>query len=401
MTIPFKRLLLLFIVLAVLPGFQHLKAGDNPAPADSSGLFTHARIFSYYQWGRVLQTNDFVRGKNLVHDPIDDYRALSVHLLKQTTGQKTWQKVYNYPSFGAGVYAVRFPGTPELGKPFAVYGLFTAPFKRWQNLSFDYNLGFGFTMNWESFEVSHNSYNIALGAEQSVYIDLGLEMNYRLQNGICLGVGGSFTHFSNGALKKPNYGINIAGPRIKLGYDFNDQLPQTGWNEVPPYTKRNEYLVSFFTGTKNVLYDGPGVDSVTMFKGVYYPVYGISLGYNRQVSYKSKLGFGMAFDYFGAANSSITLQNGNLEDHDASLRDGFEISVFPSYELVIDRLSLILQYGFFLHRQSYEGLTPSTYQRIGIKYHVFKNIFAGLNLHAYNNYISDYIEWNIGYRLVK
>ena len=27
-------------------------------------------------------------------------------------------------------------------------------------------------------------------------------------------MGGSFTHFSNGALKKPNYGINIAGPRL-------------------------------------------------------------------------------------------------------------------------------------------------------------------------------------------
>ena len=55
------------------------------------------------------------------------------------------------------------------------------------NLSFDYNLGFGFTMNWESFEVSQNTYNIALGAEQSVYIDFGPEMNYRLNNGLWLG----------------------------------------------------------------------------------------------------------------------------------------------------------------------------------------------------------------------
>ena len=365
---------------------------------DSTGFFHHTRIVSDFQWGRVLQSNDFVRGNNLVHQTIDDFHAFSVQMLKQTSGKKDWEKVYDYPSFGIGVYAVRFPNTPELGKPIAVYGLFTAPFKRWKNFDFDYLMGFGFTMNWESFEVAGNNYNIALGAEQSVYIDLGLELNYRMKNGISLGIGESFTHFSNGALKQPNYGINIAGTRLKLGYDFNSAPPPAVKPQVPLYKPGNEYLVSFFAGTKNVLYDGPGADSVTSFKGVYYPVYGISAGYNRQISYKSKLGAGICFDYFGAANSSITLLNGKLEDREASLHDGFEISIYPSYELVIDRLSLILQPGFYIHRRNYEGSTPWTYQRIGLKYHVLKNVFVGLNLHAYRYYISDYIEWNVGYR---
>ena len=109
----------------------------------------------------------------------------------------------------------------------------------------------------------------------------------------------------------------------------------------------------------------PDADSAAMFKGVYYPVYGISLGYNRQVSYKSKIGFGIGFDYFGAANSSISLLNGNLRIMMPTFPEGFEVSIFPSYELVIDRLSLILQPGFYIHRRSYEGQTPWTYQRIG------------------------------------
>ncbi len=399
MTILFRNFSLLIFLSAILSGFQNLNARSyNQSPADSSRHFTHARIFSYYQWGRVLQTNDFVRGRNLVNDPIDDYRAVSVHLLKQTYGDKTWEKVYNYPSFGAGVYVVRFPGTPELGKPFAVYGLFTAPFKRWNGLSFDYNLGFGFTMNWESFEVSQNTYNIALGAEQSVYIDFGLEMNYRLHNGLWLGMGGSFTHFSNGALKKPNYGINIAGPRVKLGYDFANQPISPGSSSLPPYTPGNEYLISIFTGTKNVLYDGPGADSAAMFKGVYYPVYGISLGYNRQVSYKSKIGFGIGFDYFGAANSSISLLTGILR-----IMMLLFLRVLKS--VFSHRMSwsstgchLFFNRDFISIVRIYEGLTPWTYQRIGIKYHIFKNFFTGLNLHAYHYYISDYIEWNMGYR---
>ncbi len=396
MTLPEKLTALLFFILVSLSGVQAVKAGPE---ADSTRFMESTRIVTGYQWGRVLQTNDFVRGKNLVQQPIDDYHAFSAQWIKQTNGQKTWEKAYRDPSFGLGVYAIRFPNTPELGKPIAVYGLFTAPFKRWQYLSFDYLMGFGFTMNWESFEVAQNAYNIALGAEQSVYIDLGLSLDYRLKNGLYLGFGGSFTHFSNGALKKPNFGINTAGPRISAGYDFSPALPAGLNPKLPPFHGGNEYLVSVFTGTRNVLYDGSDADSVTRFKGVYYPVYGLTFGYNRSISYKSKIGLGIAFDYFGAANSHITLLNGKLEDHDASFHDGFEISIFPSYELTIDRLSVILQPGFYLHRQNYRGRTPGTYQRLGLKYYVFRNIFMGLNLHAYHYYISDYIEWNIGFRI--
>jgi hypothetical protein len=41
----------------------------------------------------------------------------------------------------------------------------------------------------------------------------------------------------------------------------------------------------------------------------------------------------------------------------------------------------------------------NSYQRIGLKYHIFENIFAGINVRAYDFSIADYIEWNIGYRI--
>jgi hypothetical protein len=68
--------------------------------------------------------------------------------------------------------------------------------------------------------------------------------------------------------------------------------------------------------------------------------------------------------YMGAANSSITVVNGKLEDNDASFFRGIEVSIFPSYELVINRFSLLLQPGFYLYRANYEGRTLVAYQRI-------------------------------------
>jgi hypothetical protein len=67
--------------------------------------------------------------------------------------------------------------------------------------------------------------------------------------------------------------------------------------------------------------------------------------------------------------------------------------------LAINRLSLIIQPGFYLYRTKYGERSPATYQRIGIKYNILKDISLGINMHAYYFSIADYIEWTIGYRL--
>jgi len=354
-------------------------------------------IEASYQRGKVLQTNDFVRGLNRQHDPIDDFTAFSLRFGWNTSGEKLWQQLYHNPVYGIGVSAIRFQNNPELGKPVALYGFFSTPLFLHQKLALLFDAGFGMTFNWESFEVTDNTYNIAIGAEQSVYIDLGLKMEYRITDHWKLGAGASFTHFSNGALKKPNMGINTFAPKLSLAYNFQPSTEFTKKDEIPDHKSANSISASFYAGWKNVLYTGTDVDSVTAFKGVYYNVYGLSAVVNRQISHKSKTGIGATIGYLGAANSSITLENGKLDDNDAPLREGIELSIYPSYELMINKLSLIIQPGFYVYRYSYDKQTPVMYQRIGLKYHFFNNMFAGLNLHAYKFYISDYIEWNIGY----
>jgi hypothetical protein len=44
-------------------------------------------------------------------------------------------------------------------------------------------------------------------------------------------------------------------------------------------------------------------------------------------------------------------------------------------------------------------MTPTFYQRVGVKYHFLKDTFWGINLRAYNFYESDFIEWTIGHRI--
>ena len=60
---------------------------------------------------------------------------------------------------------------------------------------------------------------------------------------------------------------------------------------------------------------------------------------------------------------------------------------------------MILQPAFYIYRKEMKNQTPVFHQRIGLKYHFTKNLFAGITLRDYDFHVSDFIEWNIGYRI--
>ena len=81
------------------------------------------------------------------------------------------------------------------------------------------------------------------------------------------------------------------------------------------------------------------------------------------------------------------------------LKDKFSNSLFLSYELVINKIAFLIQYGFYLHRHEVDVSKPATYQRIGLRYNFGTHFFAAMTLKSYYFSVADFIGWNIGYRL--
>lgn len=389
----YKPIYVVAIVVAMMSFCIKAKALNNKA---DSLMLNKLTILGYYQNGYVFPTNSFLRGQNEEHRVIRNYQALSIQFLKQTSGEQPWEYLYNRPYYGFGIYGAAFTHSKEIGKPIALYGILGIPIYRRNGLLLNYTFGFGIAFDWESYGENH--YNVALGAEQSVYIDAGIDLSYLFESGLQFNIGSGLTHFSNGALKKPNLGVNLFSPRIGIGFNFDKKRASAIVPFIPEFKPQTEYVLALYTGFKNVLYTGTDVASSVADKGVYYSTYGLSATCNRHITFKSKIGFGAMVDYMGAANASIKVVNGKLDDQDASLNKGIELSVFPSYELVVHKLSLLIQPGLYLYRAKYDGRTPSTYQRLGLKYNILHNVSVGINIRAYNYYISDFIEWNISYR---
>lgn len=368
-------------------------------PPDS---LAHKNRFSAefrFDAGNILPTNTYVKLQNTDLDGVPHYFSYSLRLAKQTTGDQLWQQLYGYPEYGMGVYSASFVNTTRLGHPFAVYGFFNAPFFRIKAFSLNYELGLGCSFNWNHYDPLNNPGNIAISTDASVYIDAGLNLKYRLGRRMSLSLGYGFTHFSNGRLKLPNKGLNTDAARIGLTCNLFDEPIRYQTHAKPPQIKHNEWIVSGYGGMQNVIYLGTEVDVVTAMKGINLPVFGISNTFNRQLDDKSKIGFGFTVGYQGSQNSQIIVESGKLDEQEIAFSRHLSISVYPSYELAIDRLSLIIQPGFYLYRKQTAQMSPAFYQRIGVKYHFLKNTFAGISLRAEKFYISDFIEWTLGQRL--
>jgi len=366
---------------------------------DSVVLRNRLKIEFLLDYGNVLPTNTFVRLQNNDPDGLAHYNGYAIRLANQTNGEKLWQQLYGYPNYGIGFYSAFFTNTNNLGNPFAVYGFFNAPFFKVNRFSLNYELGIGIAFNWNHYDPISNPTNIAISTDKSVYIDAALSLRYLLSKRMAVNLGYGFTHYSNGRLQLPNYGINTGATKLSLSYNLYKNPIIYQIQSKPTYTGRYEWILSVYGGERNVSYLGTPDNIVTSIEGINYAVFGISNTLNRQIDYKSKIGFGFTMEYNGSQASQIIVENGSLDELDMPFKRHLILSIYPSYELVIDRLSLVIQPGFYLYRKKSATMTPTFYQRLGVKYHFTKNIFLGISLRAYDFYKSDFIEWTFGHSL--
>ena len=98
---------------------------------------------------------------------------------------------------------------------------------------------------------------MSIGAGESFLIDAGLNLQYHLANRIDLETGFSFTHFSNGSLKKPNFGINTLAPKISFKYSMGSrfEIRKAGWSVIPISS-----FVIFSRSENNIAHDGLIID---------------------------------------------------------------------------------------------------------------------------------------------
>lgn len=292
-------------------------------------------------------------------------------------------KLYNNPIYGIGLYSSTF-NTDIIGSPYALYGFMQSPFGNLENerWGFDYRIGLGISGNFRPYDEETNPLNIVIGARNNVFIDLGIRAQYKFNNHWRAGAGLAFHHFSNGAMRLPNKGVNLIPVTASITYQPYGETTLPDKSHIEPYSDNIMYHINYGMGWKQLERD---IDRRFLKMTV-------STYASKHVSHKWRMGAGVDIFYSESGNNDEIAG-------DKSGRLSSKLSYGPSYYLVhVLTRDLVLNgnVGYYLHKQYFNGEITRIFLRAGARYYVYKNINAGVSIKAHKGK-ADFIEWTMGY----
>ena len=175
---------------------------------------------------------DYFRG------PVYDHRNLSgalqlgttqgfgVSYLRRVDGSEPWHHYYRRPKLGLAAYYEDFNYPDVLGK--AVSAALVSDFhivKR-RFFDFDLNVQAGAAYLTKKFDARSNNLNLYIGAKFAAFFRFGFELVAMPESRVSYVLGANFVHYSNGAMKLPNLGLNLCQLNFGARFRVNKELAQ-------------------------------------------------------------------------------------------------------------------------------------------------------------------------------
>ena len=275
-----------------------------------------------------------------------------IYIEKLASGKKNWHRIYNHPEIGMALNVGNMGNKEALG-----YGITLIPYMKLhmikkEKFQFNARLGAGIGYLSESFDRLENNKNVAIGSSVNVTASLQFEPEWKLKH-FDIGCGFSFLHYSNGAFKMPNLGINIPSMSFHLGYKFNT-LPMNIRTEAPTgeWKTIHRWDVHLTFGIKEIFPTG----------GAKFPVYNLAATHRRMFSEKSNFLLGADINYNGAYHSSVNRVTIGEVSKISTVRIGFT----AGFGLTMDEFMMFIQQGIYaLNIHEYDGWF---YHRLGGRY---------------------------------
>jgi len=340
----------------------------------SNGLSQDKKELPYfletnYQYGFIWQHNpslESILGGNI--------NVVQINLGKETYGQTYWDQLYRYPDWGGGLYLANLGNDEELGYATSIYAYINVPVLRRKKFELRYSLSGGLAYLTKG--------NIAVGTHFNIYFDANLNTRYYLSEKLYLINAFGATHFSNGATKMPNLGLNLFSYRIGLHYLFTENQSTKITKQLPKALNKNWFNIIVNSGWKEAKFD----------PGTKYTIVSASTNYLRALNKKHKIGAGIDFFYDESLHKFMNISSNSPYSRNETFGYGVHLAV----EYRINRICLDIQLGTYLYSNYYSN--SDFYERVGIRYLVHKDLFLGVSLKA-NNEVADFVEWGLGYQM--
>jgi hypothetical protein len=351
--------------------------------------------------GWVMPTPNIVEGKTVT----PHVTAFNLKYGLSAPGNR-WENIYyGLPYRGVGFYKPFYSMRRELGAPFSAYLFQGAVLKSFRSgLSLNYEINLGLSFGWNHFDAADNPGFRALGSSVNVHVGGDLYYKKPLSENFDLNVGVNVAHFSNGAQRTPNYGLNAVSALLELVYHINRRKPLcclNGGLPPPPFEGRRAHDISFFVTERTISVDTDGVDLQSRYPERRFKVAGFNYSYMLHHVRRFKWGTGLDVFYDegrGAFVYGVLSETTGRYTEIIQLRDMPErISVGLSLkgELAMPGYAVFIHLGYnVLH-----GNTNNSrlYQIYGVKVYLVGNLFSSFTVNSVHITRSRFLCVNIGY----
>jgi hypothetical protein len=306
--------------------------------------------------------------------------GVEVYANKHTIGKRHWERLYKYPQVGFSLSYYHYGVPQELGEAVSLTTHLDNTLWQFRKSSLRFNLGTGLVYSTRHFTPETNEGNVAIGSRLAFVLRSTIRFEFPVREGFRMNLNLAFRHFSNGALNKPNNGMNF--PMVGVGVQYQPKevrllnTPDTASTVINRHIQFNLRLAG---GVKEVL----RVDEK-------HPMYSLSLYGSKRLSQKSSVLFG-GDGFINTALREEFINKQSPVPHEALDQRLAGVSI--GHELHLDKLSFVIQFGRYVH-QPYE-LYPQYYQRYGLKYMLFQSFSANAMLLAHAR-TAHVIEWGLG-----
>ncbi|MDB3907880.1 hypothetical protein N9355_10460 [Crocinitomicaceae bacterium] len=291
-------------------------------------------------------------------------------------GERFWHDSYNNPRYGVSGFVGTVGNRDLFGIYYGAYAFMSIPLVHTKKFTFSGRLGAGLSYAPKVYHHQSNNLSIATSTHLNSIVSLALESRYEFGRHAINGVL-DMTHFSNGAAKVPNLGLNV--PFLSFGYGYRireakEDIEPKFLGVIPKYW---EFGAVGLVSAKEVYPVG----------GVKYPCFGVNLMGRRY--FRPHVGMEVSLDFMH--KSSLQTYAPDVPMTSADL---FQMGAFVGYLLPFYRFHIVVGMGYYL-RDKFSFQEP-VYHRVGMRY-VFNN---GLNINcALKSHWAraDYVEYGIGY----
>ena len=309
-----------------------------------------------------------------------------IFISKQTYGNHRWNSFFNYPEYGLclsflDLGSPDYTGTAQCLYPYINFHLFNNRYR--MNINFRFGAGFAYIE--KIYNAKTNPLNYAFSTHPNILLNAQLQGVCKISKSWSFFAGGGINHFSNGAYRMPNLGMNIFNYFTGISHSFGkEQSLISSENKINLKNKKWDFSLFLLAGIKEI---NP-VGGKTYFAG----------DFNMELTKKhlqyTRFGLSLDITHDGSEYDCIVFQSLPAVDRLKTTRIGLS----GGYVLLFGDFSLDLYLGRYLYEPN--PLYGKAYQRTSLRYPLSDRVKVSL---AFRNHKgkADFVGIGLGFRLTK